>query len=129
MTLFDLVCETVEVFQLLIDAQVLHIFSVQYRIPRTAVWKSKSISFVSETLPDGMHVQRKWLSSRTWLLQYKSRYVTFYVQMFDILHMSHFSFSSLIESKFNSTYILLICDRCFFYRKKWAVYRWHFKKE
>lgn len=115
----------IEFFQLLIVAQVKPIFSLQYRIPRTALWESMSISFIWETLPDGMHVQWKWLSSRTWLLQYKSRYV-----MFDILHMSYYSFSSFIELKLNSTDILLVRYRYyFFFRKEWAVYRWHFKED
>lgn len=34
--------------------------------------------------------------------------------MFNILHMSHYSFSSLIELKLNSVDILLICYRYFF---------------
>lgn len=100
----------IEFFQLLIVAQVKPIFSLQYRIPRTALWESMSISFIWETLPDGMHVQWKWLSSRTWLLQYKSRYV-----MFDILHMSYYSFSSFIELKLNSTDILLVRYRYYFF--------------
>lgn len=102
----------VEFFQLLIVAQVKPIFSLQYRIPWTALWESMSLSFIWETLPDGMHVQWKWLSSRTWLLRYKSRYVN---NMFNILHMSHYSFSSLIELKLNSADILLICYRYFFF--------------
>lgn len=44
--------------------------------------------------------------------------------MFDILHMSYYSFSSFIELKLNSTDILLVRYRYyFFFRKEWAVYR------
>lgn len=72
-----------------------------------------SLSFIWETLPDGMHVQRKRLSSRTWLLQYKSKYVTF-----NILHMSHYSFSSLFELKLNSTDLLSL----FFFLERNGLY-------
>lgn len=53
-------------------------------------------------------------------IQIKVPYIKFL--MFDFLHMSHFSFSSFIESKLNSTDILLICYRCNFFSERNGLY-------